>query len=72
MISLDGMLFICGIVACGLLWDFVVCLLAVLEWRAAWEGFKVCKNGSVYNVAAKRFATREERRKLPCLADFNI
>ena len=44
-IEMDGMLFVCGIGACGLLWDFVLCLLAVLEWRAAWEGFKVCKNG---------------------------
>ena len=24
---MDGMLFVCGIVACGLLWDFVLCLL---------------------------------------------
>jgi len=66
---MDGMLFVCAIVACGLLWDLVVCVLAVLEWRAAWEGFKVCKNGAVYNVAAKRFATKAEKARLSCLAD---
>lgn len=64
------MMVLCAIVACGLLWDVAVAVLAVLEWKAAWQGFKVCRNGSVYNVAAKRFATKAERSKLPCLADF--
>lgn len=70
MVGMDGLMFVCGIVACGLLWDFVIFLLALLEWKAQWEGFKVCRNGAVYNVAAKRFATRAERAKLSCLADF--
>lgn len=69
---MDGMLLVCAIVACGLLWDLAVAVLAVLEWRAAWQGFKVCKNGAVYNVSAKRFASKAERKALPCLADFNI
>lgn len=66
---MGAVLFICAIVACGLLWDVVVCVLAILEWRAAWEGFKVCKNGTVYNVGAKRFATKAEKSRLPCLVD---
>lgn len=63
------MLVLPAILACFMLFDVVVSAMAAAEHAHAWEGFKVCRNGAVYNIHAKRFATRAERARLSCLAD---
>lgn len=66
---MEGIMFLAGLVAALLVVDLVYSVLAVMEWRAQWQGFKVCRNGSVWNVAEKRFATKAEKARLSCLAD---
>lgn len=66
---MDGIMVVAGLVAALLVVDLVYSVLAVLEWRAQWAGFKVCRNGAVWNVAAGRFATKAEKARLSCLAD---
>ena len=36
---------------------------------AAWNGFKATKNGGVYNIEAKRFATKAEKISLFAVTD---
>lgn len=63
------MTFIACLFACLYAIHALYVLLALLEWSHQWEGFKVCRNGAVYNISAKRFATRQERKGLSCLTD---
>lgn len=62
-------MFIAGLVAAFLLIDVVYAILAALQHREAWKGFKPTKNGGVYNIEAKRFATKEERKALFAVLD---
>ena len=53
-----------GVVASVLAFDVGISVMAACEHRAAWKGFKVTKNGWIYNVEAKRFATKAEKVSL--------
>lgn len=66
---MDGIMFLAGLVAALLAVDLAYSVLAVMEWKEQWAGFKVCRNGSVWNVAAGRFATKAEKARLSCLTD---
>lgn len=67
---MDAIMLLVSLAAVVMLFDVVVACMAASEHKQVWQGFKVCKNGAVYNVAAKRFATRQEKRKLFALTDF--
>lgn len=44
-----------------------ICKCDVFNCR--WNGFKVCKNGAIYNQVKKRFATKAEKQMLFCVTE---
>lgn len=63
------MFVIASIICCFLVFDLAVSCMAAAQWRHVWQGYKVCRNGAVYNIAAKRFATKAERKAFFALTD---
>lgn len=68
---MGGIMLLVSLAAVVALFDVVVSCMAASEHQQVWQGFKVCKNGAVYNVAAKRFATKQEKAKLFAISDFS-
>ena len=57
------------LLAFALMLDLFKTIIKCDIFNTRWAGFKVCKNGAIYNKREKRFANKHEKQMLFCVTD---
>ena len=66
---MQAILLMLWLLSFALMLDLFKTIIKCDIFNTRWAGFKVCKNGAIYNKQAKRFANKQEKQLLFCVTE---